>query len=129
MKLDPVKMKDWEIAEAAEKTMKRSVQLAEEEYRQYRGNLHRARISVALDRDKVSNVSAVQDATLPFTPVRPRKPLIIMMGIVFGLLGGIGLAYVCNYFDDTFKTDADVRKWLDLPVLASISEREFRACT
>ena len=30
MKLDPVKMKDWEIAEAAEKTMKRSTELAEE---------------------------------------------------------------------------------------------------
>ena len=30
MKLDPTKMADWEIAEAAEKTMKRSTQLAEE---------------------------------------------------------------------------------------------------
>ena len=43
-------------------TLEREVEVADTEYRQYRENLLRARISSALDADKVSNVSVVQPA-------------------------------------------------------------------
>jgi uncharacterized protein involved in exopolysaccharide biosynthesis len=111
------------------KNLERDVQLADEDYRQYRGNLHRARISKALDENEVSNVSVIQPAELPLAPVRPKKALTIFMGFIVGLLGGFGVAYVFTYFDDTFKNNADVEKLLELPVLASISEGEFRSCT
>jgi len=110
-------------------SLERARRMAEAEYSQYRENVHRAKISSELDKVKVSNASVVQPAMLPLKPVRPNKFLIIALGILFGILGGLGPAYLCEYFDDTFRTDADVEKWLHLPVLASVSEKEFRSCT
>jgi uncharacterized protein involved in exopolysaccharide biosynthesis len=109
--------------------LERQRQIAQEEYHQYRDNVQRANISSALDKVKVSNAGVVQPATLPLKPVRPNKPVIIALGLVLGLLVGIGFGYVCEYFDDTFQNDYDVQRRLRLPVLASVSEEEFRACT
>ena len=110
-------------------SLERKRQMAIQEFNQYRDNLHRARISSALDKMKVSNASVVQPPTLPLEPIRPKKVVIIAMGVLFGFLLALGLAYISEYFDDTFRTDADVEKWLELPVLASVSEEEFRGCT
>lgn len=109
------------------KALERGVVIAEEEYRRYNDNLHRARISTALDQVMVSNVKIVQPATMPLRPLRPNRPLIILLGVLLGLLGGVGVAYLSNYFDDTLNSDADVERHLGLPVLASISEAEHRA--
>lgn len=106
----------------------REVQLLEGDYRNYRDNLHRARVSAALDIDKVSNVSVVQPATLPLDPVKPRKALNITLGIMLGLFGGVFLAFVFEYLDDSLNNKEDVEKWLGVPVLAVVSEEEYRAC-
>ena len=110
-------------------SLERRREMAAMEYAQYRDNLHRARISSELDKIKVSNAGVVQPATLPLEPVRPKKMVIIAVGILFAFLCSLGLAYVSEYFDDTFRTDSDVERWLELPVLASVSEEEFRECT
>ena len=109
--------------------LEREVELADEEYREYRKNWQHARISQALDVNKVSNVSIVQYATMPLEPVRPRKVRSMVLGALVGILGGIALAFLSDYLDDTFKTGSDVARRLDLPVLATISDREFKGCT
>lgn len=129
---DMVAAKNVQLAEISSQEVElnalvRAVDMAEEEYQQYHDNLRRARISEALDKSKVSNVTVIEPATLPLTPVRPRRLFIIFLGIIFGLLGALGIAYTFNYFDDTFKKDSDVENWLELPVLASISEQEFHS--
>jgi len=106
----------------------REVSLAADDYRRYRESLGESRISAALDEQAVSNVSIIQPATRPFDPIRPKKLRNIVLGIVLGLFGGIGLAFVVDYLDDSFKKDSDVVRRLGLPVLASISEDEFRSC-
>lgn len=107
----------------------RQKELAEAEYRQYRENLEQARITAAMAMDNVSNVSVVQPASKPLLPVKPRKIRIISLGLLVGLFGGICLAFVREYFDDSLNTTDAVEKRLGVPVLASISEKEFRACT
>lgn len=109
--------------------LERALTIAEEEYLQFRANLHRARTSAELDLVKVSNVSVVQSAEVPMTPVQPRKVFIIAAGLILAVLFSFAVAYAVEYFDDTFKTDSDVDRWLELPVLASIAEREFPECT
>ena len=122
-------LKDLSDQQIKLESLERKRQMATLEYTQYRDNLHRARISSELDKIKVSNASLIQPATEPLEPIRPKKLLIIAVGIVFGFLFALGLAYISEYFDDTFRTDADVERWLELPVLASVSEEEFRGCT
>jgi uncharacterized protein involved in exopolysaccharide biosynthesis len=109
--------------------LEREVDVAEQEYRKFRDQWQQAKISAALDRDKVSNVSIVQQASLPLRPIRPLKLRNIGLGLLIGLLGGIGLAFFRDYFDDSLKKDSDVERRLGLPVLASVSESEFRSCT
>lgn len=109
--------------------LERRRQILQAEFQQYRDNVQRANISSALDKVKVSNAGVVQPATLPLKPVRPNKPVIIMLGLVLGLLVGIAVAYICEYFNDTFQNDYDVQRRLRLQVLASVSEEEFRSCT
>lgn len=110
-------------------SLERQRQMAAAEYAQYRDNLHRARISSELDKIKVSNASVVQPATLPLEPVRPEKLVVIAIGVFFAFFCSLGLAYLSELFDDTFRTDGNVEKWLELPVLASVSDEEFRGCT
>jgi capsular polysaccharide biosynthesis protein len=78
--------------------------------------------------DNVSNVSIVQPPTLPFEPIKPKKRLNLAFGIFLGIFGGIGLAFVQEFFDDTLKTNEDIEKRLELPVLATISKKDLDSC-
>lgn len=109
--------------------LQRDIEILDKEYKEYRDNLQRARISTALDVDNVSNVSIVQPATLPTRPVAPNKKLNIFLGLVLGLSGGIGLAFFLEFINDSLKTADEVERRLGLPVLASVSRKEFETCT
>ena len=109
--------------------LNRDVQLAADAYRKYRENLDESKISVALDKQAVSNVSVAQAATKPLDPVRPKRARNIGVGAVLALLSGISLAFLLDYLDESMRTDSDVQQRLGLPVLASISEEEFASCT
>ena len=102
--------------------------LAEKDYEQYRDSLQRARISSALDVDKVSNVSVVQPATLPMDPVKPNKIVNLFLGVFLALFASLTFAFVFDYFDDSVNTPQQVERWVGVPVLVTVSEKEFRAC-
>jgi capsular polysaccharide biosynthesis protein len=36
------------------------------------------------------------------------------------VIGGIGLAFLLEFLDDSLRSDADVRRYLQLPVLAKV---------
>ncbi len=67
-----------------------------------------------------SNIRVVDPALIPSYPVRPRKALNILLAVVFGLLGGVGLAFFREYMDNTVKTPADVEYLTRLPALAVV---------
>lgn len=52
------------------------------------------------------------------TPVKREQ--MIAFGVVIGILLGIGLAFLFEYFDKTLKNPEDVEHFLDLPVLGTI---------
>lgn len=109
-------------------SLNRDKQMLEGEYAQYRDSLLRAKISEAQDVDKISNVSIVQAPTYPVKPTFPRKRMIIMLGMMLGLFGGVALAYLREFMDDSLKKNTDVERNLGLPVITTISDREFKSC-
>jgi uncharacterized protein involved in exopolysaccharide biosynthesis len=118
------------IAVAAQmEDLQREVKLLQEEYLDYRETLHRAEVNKALDRDKVTSVRIVQAATLPLTPVRPNKVQLVLLGCVLGVAGGLGYAFMRDFLDTSLKTSEDVVQHLAVPVLASITRRDFLSCT
>lgn len=56
------------------------------------------------------------------TPVKPNKTLNIILGFVFGLLMGIGLAFFIEYLDTSVKTIDDVERAFQAPVLGVIPQ-------
>ena len=56
------------------------------------------------------------------TPVKPNKPVNIALGIFFGLIMGIGLAFFIEYLDTSVKTIDDVERIFQAPVLGVIPQ-------
>ncbi len=110
-------------------SLQREVDIANNEYQSYQENLQRAKISADLDSGRISNVNIVQPPTLSLVPIKPRKSLNLMLGLLIGITGGLALAFLREYFDSRMKSAEDVEEKLGLPVLASISRKEFEACT
>ncbi|USK38712.1 capsular biosynthesis protein [Cytobacillus firmus] len=69
----------------------------------------------------VDNVSILAKAEVNSSPVKPNPYLNIAIAMVVGLMAGVGLAFLLEYFDNTVKDEQDIEKNLDLPVLGVIS--------
>ena len=67
-------------------------------------------------------VEILDKATANRQPVRPNKPLNIILGVIIGLVVGIGLAFFIEYLDTSVKTIDDVERTLQSPVLGVIPQ-------
>ncbi|MBL9167844.1 MAG: polysaccharide biosynthesis tyrosine autokinase [Verrucomicrobiales bacterium] len=72
--------------------------------------------------DRVGIVSVVDHAQPAFRASRPNKPLNIALGVVFGIILGVGLAFFIEYLDTSVKTIDDVERALQAPVLGVIPQ-------
>ncbi len=66
------------------------------------------------------NVWIVDKADYPLVPAFPNKRKNILMGLIFGLVGGIGLAIGLEYLNHTVKTSKDVTNSIGVPTLGTI---------
>ncbi|MDE3098421.1 MAG: polysaccharide biosynthesis tyrosine autokinase [Verrucomicrobiota bacterium] len=71
---------------------------------------------------KTTMVTITERAQPGDKPVRPRKTLNIVLGSVFGLLIGIGLAFFIEYLDTSVKTIDELERTLQVPVLGVIPQ-------
>jgi len=100
------------------------VQTQRETYRLYLTKLEEARISDAMDKEKIANVRIIEPAHVPINPVSPNKRLNIAVAIFLGGFGGLGVAIFSEHLTDSLEKDEDVENLLHLPVLASIPQME-----
>lgn len=83
----------------------------------------------------VDNVSVLSEAVVKETPtpIKPRPALNMAIALVVGLMAGVGLAFLLEFLDNTIKTEQDIEKLLELPVLGAIAvidhEREEQGST
>ncbi|MDZ7376910.1 MAG: polysaccharide biosynthesis tyrosine autokinase [candidate division KSB1 bacterium] len=69
---------------------------------------------------KIGDVRVIDPAEEPLWPVKPMKKKTVAIGFVLGMMLGIGMALFLEFMDNTIKTEDDVEKHLNLPILASI---------
>ena len=75
-----------------------------------------------LEIPKTSMVQITDTAEPGKKPVRPNKVLNISLGLFFGLVLGVGLAFFIEYLDTSVKTIDDVERAFQSPVLGVIPQ-------
>jgi len=69
---------------------------------------------------KAGNIRILDRAEVPKSPVKPRKQRNILMAVLFGLAGGLGLAFFLEYLDNTIKDPEDIKRYLNIPYLGPV---------
>jgi polysaccharide biosynthesis transport protein len=79
--------------------------------------LKEAGISSALQS---SNIRVVDPAMIPAYPSRPARARNVALAFLVGMVGGVGLALLREYMDNTVKTPDDIETLARLPSLAVV---------
>jgi non-specific protein-tyrosine kinase len=106
---------DTERAAAA----RRSIELKEASYRALLEQYDQVRI-----RDNIqANIPyVIAPAEIPDSPSRPNRVFNAALGILVGIIGGVGLAFLFENLDTRLHTTAQIEAISDLPTLATIPE-------
>ena len=67
-----------------------------------------------------SNIKIIETVELPENPVSPNKKMNIAIAFLLGLMVSVGLAFLLEFLDNTFKTKEQVERELEIPVLGVI---------
>ncbi len=97
--------------------LQRQPKVLEEMYSLLQTRLKEAEIAQAVEDP---SVQIVDQAVAPLMPVWPRKKLIVVGSLMLGVLLGVTLAFLREYFDKSVHTRADVSNATGLPVLGLI---------
>jgi capsular exopolysaccharide synthesis family protein len=94
--------------------LKRDLQTNEQLYQGLLARMKEANVASTM---MPSNVAVIESAELPETPFRPRKGRNMALAIMVGLFGGIGLAFLVEYLDNSIKTTEELERVVRLPAL------------
>lgn len=67
-----------------------------------------------------SEIDVVDMALIPMIPTGPRRMSIVFMGALFGMIGGIALAFLMESLDTSLRSIAEIEAVMELPSLAVI---------
>jgi polysaccharide biosynthesis transport protein len=102
----------------------RSLQIEVDNMRNLLGTLvskqNEIQVSSQLGGLRTSNIKIVDRALVPSGPFTPNVRRNLMMALLLGLFGGLGLAFLVEYVDNTVKGPEDVEKLTGLPSLGII---------
>jgi polysaccharide biosynthesis transport protein len=120
--MDEARKKDIEMAQTSAPYFTAKEQL--ENAKRWREVLamKRGQETVDVELPKLRMVSIMDPAVVQNKAVRPNKPLNIVLGVIFGLVVGVGLAFFIEYLDTSVKTIDDVERTLGAPVLGVIPQ-------
>lgn len=66
------------------------------------------------------NIKIIEEVQLPENPVSPNKKMNIAIAFLLGLMVSIGLAFLLEFLDNTFKSKEQLERELDIPVIGLI---------
>ncbi|HDP98820.1 MAG TPA: polysaccharide biosynthesis tyrosine autokinase, partial [bacterium] len=96
--------------------LERSAMLDEKITLMMKEKYEEARIS---EVGQLGNIRIVDPAQPNYVPIRPKKKLNMMLGVIVGLGLGIGISFLIDYFDNSIRSVQDIER-LGMTLLGSI---------
>ena len=88
------------------------------------GNITDEFIILAKELVPNGNVRVIEAVQLPENPVAPNKKMNVAIAFLLGLMVSVGLVFLIEYLDNTFKSKEELERELDIPVVGIIPEVE-----
>jgi uncharacterized protein involved in exopolysaccharide biosynthesis len=102
----------------------RQVKTDEENYLLYQRKREEARMTDALDSKRIVNVAIAEQPVVPAIQTNTRW-LVLFAGLLLAIIGPIGVAFVLEYTNTSFRTPSEVFAELNIPVLAAVPHEVF----
>ncbi len=133
--------KKYRIALAQEQKIQRLIRQQQQEISELKGaNFELARLEREVENNRriyetflarfqeadvsekydATNVRIIDPATVPETPYKPKKSLIIAVSVALGLFLGVLVAFLREALDNTFKTTDNIEEKLGIPTLGLV---------
>ncbi len=112
--------KDYELTQ-----LSRGIEDNREVYSMLLKQREEARISLA-KMERGVKIKVFSPALVPTQPIKPNKPLNLILGIILGLVSSLGLAFLVEYFDRTVNSPEELEQQLGLPVWATIKTVDMK---
>lgn len=93
----------------------------------YSGLLERMKevgVAAGMERD---NASIIDRAMVPLAPFKPSLSRNVAIATILGLMGGIGLAFLLAFLDNTVRTPEEVERLVHLPSLGLVPKVDPKA--
>jgi uncharacterized protein involved in exopolysaccharide biosynthesis len=101
----------------------RAVQIQNDTYRTLAIRYETARVEANRNAQRISAAVVIAAPSLPVQPARPRRKIVALATLLAALLAGSSLVLLLEALDDRVRTAADVRRLLEIPVVATFPER------
>jgi tyrosine-protein kinase Etk/Wzc len=95
------------------------------------GRKSNADLAASVDtNEKNETFRIIDEANLPTLPIRPNRPLLMLLSALGSLLTGLGIVFMREYFDPSLSTEDEAASELKLPIVTipecNVSRKELR---
>ncbi len=118
------KIQELDMREKDLLDLKRKMAINEKNFETYGGKMVEGRILDDMNRMKMANISIIEAASVPVKPIKPKKVLNLALGIIFGTISSIGLAFLQERNSQTFTDPESAERRLNLAVIGCIPYKE-----
>jgi len=70
------------------------------------------------------NIKVIESVKVPEIPVSPNKKMNIAIAFLLGLMVSVGVSFLLEFLDNTYKNREQLEKELDIPVIGTIPHTE-----
>ena len=104
----------------------RTAKANEENYLLYHRKREEARIADALDQRKIINAAVAEAPIAPLVPTSLPAGVKLLLAVVVATLVSMGLGFLMEYLDPSFRTPEEVKEYLEIPLLATLPRKNGR---
>jgi uncharacterized protein involved in exopolysaccharide biosynthesis len=105
----------------------RTAKANEENYLLYHRKREEARIADALDQRKIINAAVAEAPMAPLVPASLPTGVKLLLAVVIAILASMGLGFLMEYLDPSFRTPEEVKEYLEIPLLATLPKNNGKA--